>query len=93
MIVPRSPSPVPLEDRPRDSLTREELLELLARREAERAVKVEGVKRAKRERPEVATSEATGEDDVNGGDDDELEVIEPPPKRQRVIETVDLTSD
>lgn len=40
MIVPRSPSPVPLEDRPRDTLTREELLELLDRREAERAIKI-----------------------------------------------------
>ncbi|MCJ1287059.1 hypothetical protein MMC26_006407 [Xylographa opegraphella] len=31
-IIPRSPSPVPLEDRPVESLTREEAIELLARR-------------------------------------------------------------
>ena len=31
LIIPRSPSPVPLEERPEESLTREELLELLAR--------------------------------------------------------------
>jgi len=28
-VIPRSPSPVPLEDRPREELSREELLELL----------------------------------------------------------------
>lgn len=30
-LIPRSPSPVPLEDRPEESLTREDLLELLRR--------------------------------------------------------------
>ena len=31
LIIPRSPSPTPLEERPEETLTREELLELLAR--------------------------------------------------------------
>jgi hypothetical protein len=30
-LIPRSPTPVPLEDRPQESLNREELLELLRR--------------------------------------------------------------
>lgn len=86
MVIPRKPSPVPLEERPRDSLTREELLELLARREAEGALKVEEMKRVKRERVEQASNAGLN-------DDDELEMVDPPPKRQRVVETVDLTSD
>ena len=32
-IIPRSPTPLALEDRPRDTLSRDELLELLARRD------------------------------------------------------------
>lgn len=31
MIIPRTPSPVPLEERPEDELSREEMAELLRR--------------------------------------------------------------
>jgi hypothetical protein len=34
-LIPRSPSPIPLEDRPEGDLTREELLELLRRQKVE----------------------------------------------------------
>jgi hypothetical protein len=34
-LIPRSPSPVPLEDRPEESLNREELLELLRRQKVQ----------------------------------------------------------
>lgn len=83
MIIPRSPTPLALEERPQESLSREELLELLTRSQTENSrIKAEGSRRVKRERYI---------DDAS--DSDEPEVIEPPIKRQRVIETVDLTSD
>ena len=62
-------------------------MELLRRREAADAqVKSEQL-RIKRERVEAGTE---GEED---DDEDAPEIVEPPPKRQRVIQTIDLTSD
>jgi hypothetical protein len=37
-LIPRSPSPIPLEDRPEESLNREELLELLRRQKVSTTV-------------------------------------------------------
>lgn len=87
MIIPRSPTPVLLEDRTRESLSREELMALLAHVEADnRKIKAEGIARIKRER----TSQRQSDSD---SDSDHIEVVQPLPKRQRVIETVDLTGD
>lgn len=89
MIIARSESPVPLEDRPRESLSREELLVLLAREEAaNRETKSQLRMRVKRER---ATQGA--EDEEDDDDEDGVEVVTPPPKRQKVIESIDLTDD
>ncbi|KIW66853.1 hypothetical protein PV04_06145 [Phialophora macrospora] len=53
LILDRSPTPVPLEDRPVEKLTREEALELLRRQREQRDVKQESG--TKRERNETAT--------------------------------------
>lgn len=85
--MPRSPTPVALEERPRESLTREELLELLERREAAGSqARSELRQRVKRERAEAGSADAENDDS------DGLEVVDPP-KRPRVVETVDLTGD
>ncbi|MCJ1438438.1 hypothetical protein MMC27_007826 [Xylographa pallens] len=84
-IIPRSPSPIPLEDRPVESLTREEAIELLARRTARNKpdTKPEGstTLRVKRERdPEF----------------DEILASSFVPKKARGsqdIETIDLLDD
>ncbi|KAL1623680.1 hypothetical protein SLS56_008129 [Neofusicoccum ribis] len=82
-MIPRSPEPVPLEDRPIDSLNQEEMRELLRRQReqlaAAGAVKKEG--KVKRERP------SNDDGDLEGGR-----------KRQRSaallpVEILDLTSD
>ena len=95
-IIPRSPSPVPLEDRDPDQLNLEEMRQLLHRireREASAArVKREGDNQLKRER---STTIIDGNDD---DDDDEIEVTAGPPKRRRTfddsaVEIVDLTGD
>lgn len=88
MIVPRSPSPVPLDEIPDSDLTREQLLERLndARAKAAR-VKTEGM-RIKRERTVGANGEYDDDDDEDG-----IEVVDPPPKRAKVIESIDLTED
>jgi hypothetical protein len=95
-IVPRNPSPVPLEDRPIGELTVGELRELLRRQreqsvhikqEGEVRIKQEGEVRIKRERIQDSTFEE--EDDGNG---DGVEIIEPPPKKQKTP-AIDLTGD
>lgn len=100
-IIPRSPSPVPLENRDPETLNREELLELnrLRARDADRAkVKLEGIKRegVKREGQKRARSPALDSD----GDPDEVTIIDEGPSRKRTrastdsaIEIVDLTED
>jgi hypothetical protein len=85
MIIPRSTTPVPLEDRPRESLTRAELLELLSQQDTLGAVKNESQRSVKRERK--STVRPDDEDD----DSDGVEIVEPLFKRKRVIETIDLT--
>ncbi|KAF2127324.1 hypothetical protein P153DRAFT_433116 [Dothidotthia symphoricarpi CBS 119687] len=92
LIMPRSPSPVPLEERDVDTLNAEEMRELLRRQrerdEAARAVKREGVKR---ERSDTAT------DTDPHVDDDELSFISAKRRRFPVtlnedgMETIDLT--
>ncbi|KAI5239392.1 hypothetical protein E4T43_06741 [Aureobasidium subglaciale] len=49
-LIPRSPSPVPLENRPEESLSREELLELLRRQKALREEQITIKRELKRER-------------------------------------------
>ncbi|KAL2032884.1 hypothetical protein VTO58DRAFT_106056 [Aureobasidium pullulans] len=51
-LIPRSASPVPLEDRPEESLNREELLELLRRQKARQEEQAAIKKELKRERTE-----------------------------------------
>ncbi|KAG9591013.1 hypothetical protein KCU97_g7209, partial [Aureobasidium melanogenum] len=87
-LIPRSPSPIPLEDRPEGDLNREELLELLRRQKSRQEEQVAIKQELKRERIE--------EDE----DDDELTIIfsRPPPRKLKItadadtgIETIDLT--
>ncbi|KAF2872367.1 hypothetical protein BDV95DRAFT_381960 [Massariosphaeria phaeospora] len=93
LIIPRSPSPVPLEDRDVDSLTLEESRELLRRQQnqmnAANKIKKE---RIKRERP-VENGHVINSDN----DDDEISIVSA--KRRRLaptlnedgVEVVDLT--
>ncbi|KAK5127441.1 hypothetical protein LTR85_006780 [Meristemomyces frigidus] len=91
-IIPRTPSPVPLEARPLDELTPDEMRELL-RRQREQSEKsadlVKTKKEMKKERGEAVDDE----------EDDELEVIEHRQKRRRrsgpnaADEIVDLCED
>lgn len=88
-IIPRSPSPAPLEERDPATLNADELRQLLARRNAE--LKDVKVKREKRERPSIDLDE----DDE---DEDALVVTDSRSKRRRTsrdsgIEVVDLTDD
>ncbi|KAF2278092.1 uncharacterized protein EI97DRAFT_441357 [Westerdykella ornata] len=95
-IIPRSPSPILLELRDTDTLTFEEARELLRRqRDRERtvrAVKEEGNRKVKRERPD-------GSEDLVGGDQGD-EVLFVSAKRRRThavisnddqIDVIDLT--
>lgn len=82
MIIPRSPTPAALEDRDINDLTPEEMRERLRRLElANTRIKPEPKREVKRER---ATS-------ISSTDSDELTIIEPPAKRLKNIETIDLT--
>ncbi|RDI85237.1 hypothetical protein Vi05172_g4774 [Venturia inaequalis] len=85
LIIPRSPSPVPLEDRPLESLTPEEMLELLKRQREQAASLRQENARIKRER---ASSPATAHED-----DEDLSIVEPTPKRRRIAATIDLIDD
>lgn len=90
MIIPRSPSPTPLDELPDDQLTREQLLERLNNaRETAARVKAEG-QRIKRERSRTVVG---GEEDDDEDGSDGIEVVAPPPKRAKVIESIDLTGD
>ncbi|KAG9551953.1 hypothetical protein KCU71_g14153, partial [Aureobasidium melanogenum] len=84
-LIPRSPSPIPLEDRPEGDLTREELLELL-RRQKEEQIRIK--QELKRERVE----------DDEGDDDLVVLSSHPPAKQLKIstdadtgIDTIDLT--
>ncbi|MCJ1386482.1 hypothetical protein MMC17_009608 [Xylographa soralifera] len=84
-IIPRSPSPIPLEDRPVESLTREEAIELLARRTARNKsdVKSEG-------------STALGVKREHDPEFDEILASSFAPKKARAsqdIEVIDLLDD
>ncbi|KAF2418229.1 hypothetical protein EJ08DRAFT_683937 [Tothia fuscella] len=85
MIIPRSPTPVPLEERAVDELTPEEMRELLVRqrkREArDQLARVRIKSEFKRERKDTTS-------------DDDVEVLQQPPrKRIKAAETIDLTGD
>ncbi|KAH0006758.1 hypothetical protein KCU78_g12140, partial [Aureobasidium melanogenum] len=89
-LIPRSPSPIPLEDRPEESLNREELLELLRRQKARQEEQIKIKQELKRERVE-------DDDSV-----DELVVVSsrPPAKQLKIfkdantgVDTIDLTDD
>lgn len=91
LIIPRSPSPVPLEDRDVDTLTPEEMRELL-RRQRERDAASQNMKQereVKRERTRERSSTAN--------DDDEVSFVSAKRRRLPVFlnedgaETVDLT--
>ena len=56
MIVERSPTPVPLEERDPATLTREELEELVRRQREQAAVKQENARGTKRERSSTVLS-------------------------------------
>ncbi|KAL2423335.1 hypothetical protein ABEF95_006658 [Exophiala dermatitidis] len=91
-VIPRSPSPIPLEERDPDTLTREEAVELLRRQraEAEAAKKVQIKKKESEEdlRKSAIKREATDESD------DEVVMIAPPErKKARKDQTVIELSD
>lgn len=81
-IVPRSQSPVPLEERPVESLTAEEMRELLTR---QRTQTVRVKKEPKRDR--FTTSSPRDDDD----DDDDISIINQRATKRARTETIDLT--
>ncbi|KAI6800849.1 hypothetical protein KC363_g3908 [Hortaea werneckii] len=90
-ILPRSPSPIPLEDRNIEDLNSEEMRELLRRQQRQRESSEVAIKREiKRERIEF-------EDDDDDGDD--VEIVHRPEKKPRLdvddagTEVVDLCGD
>jgi hypothetical protein len=97
LIIPRSPSPVPLEERDVDTLSPQEMRELLrSQREREAAARIVKSERGvKRERGRDRSSTVGGAED----DDDDGEVSFVSAKRRRLpvtlnedgVETVDLT--
>ncbi|KAJ9609585.1 hypothetical protein H2200_005912 [Cladophialophora chaetospira] len=101
LILERSPTPVPLEERPIEELTREEMAELLTK-QRERGSEVKEERNLKRERSPTFTNARplksskgnNGEtifhldsDDEDGTDDDDVKEV-PAPKR--TVEIVDL---
>lgn len=87
-IISRSPSPVPLEDRDRSTLTADELRQLLEQREQE-MLHLSRIKTEKRERSTTVVDE---------GDDGEVTITHRSSKRHRTfqdsgVEVVDLTDD
>ena len=90
-IIPRSPSPVPLEERDPDDLSPEEARELIRRLRTQGGETAVKIKKEKRGRPV--------EDDTDDDDDDDVEVTEQrAAKRTRLstdsgVELIDLTDD
>ncbi|KAI8934336.1 hypothetical protein NX059_009072 [Plenodomus lindquistii] len=74
-IIPRTPSPVPLEDRPEEELSNEEKLELIRQFKAEKA----NAARVKRERPEDGGGGGGG----GGISDEDVEMVEERPNRKK----------
>ncbi|GAB1742406.1 hypothetical protein NU219Hw_g7955t1 [Hortaea werneckii] len=92
-ILPRTPSPIPLEDRDIEDLNQEEMRELLRRQQRQRGSSEVPIKREiKRERIEF-------EDDDDDGDGDDFEIVDRPEKKPRLdvddagTEVVDLCGD
>ncbi|RMX82984.1 hypothetical protein D0869_05652 [Hortaea werneckii] len=92
-ILPRSPSPIPLEDRNIEDLDPEEMRELLRRQQRQRESSEVAIKREiKRERSEF-------EDDDDDDDGDDVEIVDRPEKKPRLdvddpgTEVVDLCGD
>ncbi|KAI4841068.1 hypothetical protein E4T44_07866 [Aureobasidium sp. EXF-8845] len=88
-LIPRTPSPVPLENRPEESLTREELLEVFRKQKSRREELVAIKQELKRER-------------IKDESDDELMVVSsrPPTRKLKLStdvrtgkESIDLTDD
>ncbi|KAK5100560.1 hypothetical protein LTS08_005311 [Lithohypha guttulata] len=90
-VIPRSPSPTPLEDRPRESLSREELLQLIERQQTvieagKKATKKEQLDSDMEQLERVKRSQSDGEE--------ELEIL--PHKRARKnakIQVIDILDD
>ena len=92
-IIPRSPTPVPLEEREPDDLTAEEAREVIRRMKArEQRVKVE----IKSEKRDVTVIE---DDDVDDGEDDVIVESETRARKRQCtlhdsgVEIVDLLDD
>ncbi|MCJ1399038.1 hypothetical protein MMC11_002240 [Xylographa trunciseda] len=84
-IIPRSPSPVPLEDRPVESLTREEALELLARRNAQNKPETKGEGSV---RPRVKRERDAEVDEILASS-----YVRKKARGNQVIEVIDLLDD
>ncbi|KAH0364053.1 hypothetical protein KCU65_g6976, partial [Aureobasidium melanogenum] len=96
MIIPRTPSPVPLEDRPEEELSREEMTELLRRYKASASSTAEIKKELKREREDDDNSSRIGKrarssasaDPVHlelNDDDDTFTEVAVAPKEKTII--------
>ncbi|KAJ4540446.1 hypothetical protein HRR83_009553 [Exophiala dermatitidis] len=92
-VIPRSPSPIPLEERDPDTLTREEAVELLRRQRAE-AEAAEMVQIKKEESEDDTRQFSTMKRSATDESDDEMVMIAPPErKKARKEQTVIELSD
>ncbi|KAK5074358.1 hypothetical protein LTR64_006497 [Lithohypha guttulata] len=90
-VIPQSPSPIPLEDRPRESLSREELLQLIERQQT---VIEAGKKATKKEQLDSDMEQLERVKRSQSDEEEELEIL--PQKRARKnakIQVIDILDD
>ncbi|KAK2813107.1 hypothetical protein FQN50_000784 [Emmonsiellopsis sp. PD_5] len=102
LIIPRTPSPVPLEDRPVEDLTVEEMRILIERQRREAAIKHEHAQAVKRERSDTASSVTRTPQHKKSRvasslsaeeSDSEVEITPAPNRGRRKIEVISLLDD
>ncbi|KAK2743603.1 hypothetical protein FQN55_007201 [Onygenales sp. PD_40] len=101
-VIPRSPSPVPPENRPVDELTVEEMRVLIERQRRETSIKNEHAQAVKRERSDTASSvthtpqhkKSRGASNLSTEEgDSDFEVTPAPNRGRRKIEVISLLDD
>lgn len=82
LVVPRSPSPIPLEERDPETLTAEERLQLIRLMKEQKATAISMKQEVKRERQD---------DDDDDDDDEEITVVQSTNKRARTVASASNT--
>lgn len=93
-IVPRSPTPLPLEERPVEQLSVEELHELVRRQRAHIIQNQENIKKEDGMKPTVKSEEhdqAAGDLVSDNETSSDVEIVEVSVSKKRKIEVVELS--